>query len=124
MAKSGKNGNLAKPGTLTQSLNLMSFRDSSNADLVDVDGQGSSQDEIKCLSKLARTSLSGMHQYVEFLFRESEASKKISFCANSKKSLMSNSTDKLHSPTTVYYESDDEESNFFQQITNQTKAGL
>ena len=37
MAKSGMNGNLAKPGTLTQSLNLMSFRDSSNADLVEAD---------------------------------------------------------------------------------------
>ena len=65
-----------------------------------------------------------MHQYVEFLFRESEASKKISFCANSKKSLMSNSTDKLHSPATVYFESDDEDSNYVQPITNQTKTGL
>ena len=37
---------------------------------------------------------------------------------------MSNSTDKLHSPATVYFESDDEDSNFGQPITNQTKTGL
>jgi len=65
-----------------------------------------------------------MHQFVEFVFRESEASKKLSICANSKKSKINNSTENLQSPKTVYYETDEEDSKILLPYVIPNKTSL
>jgi hypothetical protein len=89
--------------------NLLSFQSSAH------EAQSNSQEssiDLKCLSKLVRTSLSGMHKFVDFVFRDSDASKKISQCTNSKHSAL-NSSEKLQSSADerIYYEEEEESRN-------------